>query len=816
MTSQHPHPGHHVVQVTIDGVEKHVRGGELLIKAAQDTGTYIPRFCWHERMTPVGMCRMCLVEVETPRGPMMVTSCTTNVTEGMVVETANPRVKKAQEAVLEFLLANHPLDCPVCDKGGECPLQDQALAYGPGESRFVEIKRTYEKPIAISDLVLLDRERCILCARCTRFSDEISGDPLIEFMDRGNGTEVNTFPDHPFSSYFSGNTVQICPVGALTAKPYRFRARPWDLDKVESSSLQDTAHPRIEIHASQNEVLRYLGVDNDAVNHGWLSDKARFGFEFLRSEDRLTAPLVRRGGELVEATWGEAIEVAANRLDLIAHEDGGAALAVLGGAQGTNEDAYALSKFARVALGTNNVDSRMGDALASQFLAASVDRALIADLDDANTIVVWAPDLKEEHPTLYLRVRRAAQQLDAELVVIHPRATGLDDRASVKLTYRPGGGFDLLDRLAAGEYPDVDRLLKADKVVALVGLASHADGPLLAESAAALVRQKARRAKLLPLNSRANTYGALDMGLAPDLLPGRINLGSIGCAHLAESWGEIPTTPGQDTRGILEGLESGAIRGLVLVGADPRRDMPTPKLAAEGIEQAEYVVAIDLFLNDSNRNADVILPAAGFAEKEGTATNVEGRVQKLNQIGPPAGQARPDWAILDDLASRMGRPLGLVSAEAIAKEIATVAPAYDGVTWDLLEWDSREGVVVPVKGPQPINHIPVAVDGPRAPRAPLTLHVARTMYDDGVRLRHSSSSAGLAPGAVAHINPADAAGVGARDGHPARLVTNEGEGEFRVVLDEGTPQGVVYVPFNQPGAPPLGTDPVVRVAGVSP
>jgi len=374
-----------LVTVTINGVETRVPEGELLIKAAQDEGTYIPRFCWHERMSPVGMCRMCLVEIETPRGPMMVTACTSSVADGMVVDTESEDVKKAQEAILEFLLANHPLDCPVCDKGGECPLQDQALAYGPGESRFVEIKRSFEKPIPISELVLLDRERCILCAQCTRFSDEISGDPLIEFQHRGNMTEVNTFPDLPFSSYFSGNTVQICPVGALTATPYRFRARPWDLQKVESSSLQDTAHPRIEIHASQNEVLRYIGVDNDATNHGWLSDKARFGFEYLRSDQRLTSPLVRRGGELVEVSWTEAIDTAANRLDLIKGEDGGAALAVIGGAQGTNEDAYSISKFARVALGSNNVDARLDDALASHFLSASVDRATIADIDDADT-----------------------------------------------------------------------------------------------------------------------------------------------------------------------------------------------------------------------------------------------------------------------------------------------------------------------------------------------------------------------------------------------------------------------------------------------
>ncbi len=784
-----------LVNVTINGISHEVPAGELLIKAAQERGTYIPRFCWHERMSPVGMCRMCLVEIETPRGPMMITACTNQVSDGMVVDTENAGVKKAQEAILEFLLANHPLDCPVCDKGGECPLQDQALAYGPGESRFVEIKRSFEKPISISDLVLLDRERCILCARCTRFSDEISGDPLIEFQDRGNTTEVNTFPDLPFSSYFSGNTVQICPVGALTAKPYRFRARPWDLQKIESSSMFDTSHPRIEIHSSQNEILRHTGVDNDAINHGWLSDKDRFGFEYLRSEERLTRPLVRRDGVLVEAEWEEALELAASRLGLIKDEDGGEALAVIGGANGTNEDAYALARFAREILETDNIDCRMDDSLSSHFLAATVDRALIGDLDDADTIVVWGPDLKEEHPTLYLRVRRAAQELGKTLIVIHPRVTGLDDRAAHKLTYRPGGGFALLDEIADGRHEDISKALAVDTVVAIVGIAGIADGPQLAESVAALVRQKARSARILPLSSRANTFGALDMGLAPDLLPGRSDV----------------QRPGSGAREIMEGLDSGAIRGLVLVGADPIRDMPDPRPAVLGLDAAEYLISIDLFIHDSNRHADLIFPAAGFAEKEGTITNVEGRVQKVNRVRPAPGSARPDWSIIDDIAADMGSPLGLVSAETIAKEIASRAGLYEGVTHDLLEWERRDGVVVGRNGSQPFDHIPVALEGPQAPGAGLTLHQARTMYDDGVRLRHSPSLHRLAPGAVAMINPADARGLGVREGSRVKVTTGQGEGVFEAMLDEGTPSGVVYVPLNQAGGAALGTDPVVRV-----
>ncbi len=274
------------IKITLDDREVDVDAGTLLIQAAEDAGTYIPRFCWHSRMAPVGMCRMCLVEVEGPRGTVLTTSCTTSANDGMVVHTASEKVRKAQEGVLEFLLINHPLDCPVCDKGGECPLQDETMAYGPGESRYVEEKRRYEKPIPISDLVLLDRERCILCARCVRFSDEISGDPLIEFIDRGDHTQINTFSDESFASYFSGNTVQICPVGALTATAYRFRARPWDLEVVESTCPGCSVGCRVSVQSSQDEILRLLGVDADATNHGWLCDKGRFGFQHLAAPER--------------------------------------------------------------------------------------------------------------------------------------------------------------------------------------------------------------------------------------------------------------------------------------------------------------------------------------------------------------------------------------------------------------------------------------------------------------------------------------------------------------------------------------------------
>ena len=797
------------VTITIDGVATEVPAGELLIKAAEDAGTYIPRFCWHSRMKPVGMCRMCLVEVETPRGRMLTTSCTMPVADGMVVDTSSDVVDKAQAGILEFLLINHPLDCPVCDKGGECPLQDQAFAYGPGESRYVEAKRHYEKPVAISDTVLLDRERCILCARCTRFSEEISGDPLIEFKNRGNHTEVITFPDEPFSSYFSGNTVQICPVGALTAKPFRFKARPWDLEAVESVSLVDSVHSKISMEASQNRLMRVSGVDNDPTNHGWLSDKDRFIYEHVHSPDRLTAPLVKSGDAFEPVPWAEAMRMVADRLGSVP----GTEVAGLGGARGVNEDAYAYSKFLRSVVVTPHLDAQIGDGIGADLAAAVTPRATIDDLDRAATILLWGPDLKEVLPVLYLRVRRAVTELGAKLVVVHPRRSGLDDVAAETVRYRPGSGSDVLRKLAAGDgdHAAVRALLDSGPVVALVGRTGLAEDPALAEAIAAFARDLPE-ATLLPLVPRGNVFGALDMGVAPSLLPGRVSATSAdGRAVFEDAWGVLPDGVGLDATGILEQLRAGSLTTLVLFGADPVRDHPDPTLAAAALEAADFIVSFDAFVSDSSQHADVIFPVAAMGEVEGTATNLEGRVQKVNRHIPPPGMARPPHAILDDLAILMGTDLGASSAAAISKEIAATAPAYTGLTWDVLDWGlGRSGVVVPTEeGTQPLQYIPTPVSVPTVAER-FGLHLGRVLYDDGVTVRHAPALAALAPEAKAWFHPRDAAALALREGDRV-AVRGFGSIELLAAIDPSLAPGTVYVPGNLAETAALGGAPAVTV-----
>ncbi len=779
------------VEITINGVGHVVPAGERLITAAEKVGEYIPRFCHHDKLEPVGKCRMCLVEVEGPRGKQLVPSCTMLVNDGMVVDTESAVVKKAQEGVLEFLLINHPLDCPVCDKGGECPLQDQTMAYGPGESRFIEPKRTFEKPIPISDVVLLDRERCVLCDRCVRVADDIAGDPLITFNDRGNHVQILTFPNEPFSSYFSGNTVQVCPVGALTSVDYRFRARPWDLQIIPSVSLRDAVQSTAEIHTSRGRVVRVYAGENDHLNDGWLSDKDRFSFAALNHEDRVTAPLRRNGDDFEEISWNDAIESVAARLGAYK----GTEVAAIGGANNTNEEAYALSKFMRAVIGSPHVDAQVGDGMDAQLAAAVTPRATIDDLASAATIFVWGPDLKESLPVLYLKVRKAVRN-GAKLVVASPVGTGLDGIATHVVRYRSGSGQDTLRKLAAGDrdFAEARETLANGPVVTLFGRASISEDPRLAESVAAFGRTLESPA-LMPLLRRGNVFGALDMGLAPNLLPGRVSVNDDErAATLEEAWGLLPQAAGFTTMQSLGAAVDGDIKAVVLVGADPVMDSPDPVAAQNALTAAEFVVAFDSFITDSSRNADIILPVAMWSEVDGTVTNLEGRVQAVTAALPPRGQARALADALNDVATAMGADLTGFDVASISKEIASIAPTYEGVTRDSVVFTSDgTGVVVPSgDASQPLGYIPTDQAVPVVTDR-FTLHLATSLYDHGVMTRHSPSIAGLVPEPRARLNPRDASVLAVQDGS---IVIVGDRFEIPTRLDSSVAQGSVVLPHN--------------------
>ncbi|MDH3607590.1 MAG: molybdopterin-dependent oxidoreductase, partial [Acidimicrobiia bacterium] len=556
------------------------------------------------------------------------------------------------------------------------------------------------------------------------------------------------------------------------------------------------------VQSSQNQVLRFLGVDNEPTNQGWLCDKGRFGFEYIGSPERLTVPLVRGpDGEFEETTWGAAIRVVAEWLGDIIAEHGPDSVAGLGGARGTNEDAYAFGKLLRAVIGTNHIDAQLDDGLNPQFLAAVSPRATIPDLDVAETILLWGPDLKEELPVLYLRVRQAAQA-GANLIIVHPRRTGLHDVASHTVAYVPGRGPEVLESLRAGkgEMAAVrEALMSGGPVVGLLGRTGYSEDPMLAEAVAAFVRDLPD-ARVMPLARRSNLFGALDMGLAASLLPGRAAAASPEArSALAVEWATpLPEATGRDAAGIMSGLADGTIRGLFLLGADPARDFPDQAAARAALGNADLIVAVDQFLSDSSRLANVVLPAEGFTEVEGTVTNLEGRVQKVARLVAGPGQSRPPWAILEDIAASLGSSIGAVSAEAIQKEISAVVPAYRGLSWEQLEWGAgRDGVVVPAdSGQQPLRYVPVDIGvPPRAVR--LALHSARTLYDDGVHVRFSLSLAQLAAGAFAFVNPDDGARLGIADRALVRVTGSAGSADLEVRHDPGLAPGAVYVPFNQ-------------------
>ena len=579
-----------------------------MIAAAQRHDIYIPRFCYHERMNPVGMCRMCLVDIDTGRGPMLQPSCMVTVAPDMKVETESPAAKRAQEGVIELLLANHPLDCPVCDKGGECPLQDQAFSHGPGESRFVEEKRHFEKPIPISDLVLLDRERCILCDRCTRFADEVAGDALIHFVQRGNDTQVMTFPDEPFSSYFSGNTVQICPVGALTASPYRFRARPWDLAESETTCTTCSVGCRMTTQSSRDHLVRHLGVDNE-VTWGWLCDRGRFNFEAVNSAERLANPLVRGESGLAETSWATALAAVAKTLRSTIDSGRAKRVAVLGGARGTNEDAFAWARLAD-ALGVEHRDAQLGDGLPAEVL--DLPRATIEGAATAPTVILLGPDLKEELPVLFLRLRDSAVRKRTRLIEVAPAATGLTALAwrSVRLESAAATMADPTGRRPVAQRTGGDR--GRTHQPRRVGWSGGCDGCGAVYDAVVAVQPDVT---VLPALRRGNVVGALQLGLRPR--PG-----------------------GLDAGGILAAAAAGEIDVLFLVGADPLADFPDTALAEQAIDRAGVVVALDSFPTASANAADVVLPAAMFGEKDGTTTNLEGRVTTVARRVTPAGTSR--------------------------------------------------------------------------------------------------------------------------------------------------------------------------------
>ncbi|MCB8920804.1 MAG: NADH-quinone oxidoreductase subunit NuoG [Ardenticatenaceae bacterium] len=828
-----------LVTITVDGVEVSVPKGTLVVDAAKRIGNDIPVFCYHPKMSPVGMCRMCLVEVGMPMrdratGELMMnedgspkinfgrglqTGCTVQVGPGMVVRTNTAVVTEARESIIEFLLSSHPLDCPICDKGGECPLQNLTLAHGKGNSRVVySDKKKMDKHVPLGDLIFLDRERCIQCARCVRFQEEVVGDPVIRFHNRGRSLEIATFSDPGFDSYWSGNTTDICPVGALTTADFRFGARPWEMTPVATISPHGPAgsnmtfSTRIEAAAGGRSVIkRVMPRQHELVNETWISDRDRFVHHFADAPDRLTKPLLRKDGELVAVSWDEALNFVAEKL-----QGAGTAVAGLSGDRVSNEDLFLFQNLFRKGLKSGNID------LANRRLAGGDVAAQVGIVNETaydnpqrlgagDAILVVASDLHEEEPIWWLRVKQAAER-GATVVVLNVRPTRLDESAKFAIQYVPGTAVATVRQLLNSAKVEVESsdneliaaaqaLVKAQNLVVFYG----AEGVTYAETEAIarmlgnllLVKNGGEghvgrvNNGLIPVWPHNNTQGAWDMGVHPALEPGY----------------KAAKAAGLDAAAIYAGASSGDIKALYVMGADPVGD---GLMANRG--QLDLLVVQELFLTETAKLADVVLPAQSWAEREGTFTSGERRVQRYYPAIPAVGESRPDWQILAQVGERVGMGKPAFAASLVFRDIVRAMKAYKGMDYRTLaqvekQWpdvggddlyyggnayENRSGLgqqwtITPPKEAFAVLDVPeTAVTG-------LTLVRAAALYTPGTLNRCSSVLAPRLAQPTVLLHATDAAALKLADGDRATVELNGAAVQAAVHVNGATPAGVAVI-----------------------
>ena len=773
-----------LVTVNVDGIDVRVPKDMLIIRVAELMGIEIPRFCDHPLLDPVAACRMCLIEIEG--NPKPQPACAITVTDGMVVRTqrTSDMASTAQEGVMEFLLLNHPLDCPVCDKGGECPLQNQAMAYGRDASRFDGHKRTFPKPINMSAQILLDRERCVSCARCTRFAEQVAGDPMLELLERGAHQQVGIGPDAPFDSYFSGNTIQICPVGALTSSLYRFRARPFDLVSTPTTCEHCASGCSLRTDVRRGVVTRRLAWDDPEVNEEWNCDKGRFAFMYL-AENRIEGPMVRENGELRRASWPEALDVAARGLAAA-----GDRVAVLPGGRLTREDAYAYSKFARAVLGTNDIDfrTRVSSDEEADFLASCVaGRSLgptYADLDGAPAVLLVGLEPEDESPIIFLRLRRAARKNGVAVASLSPvRTRGIDKMRADWRPCRPGEESAHLKAIEAGQAePALLARLREPGAVILVG-ERMAGVPGALSAAASLAESTGARLAWVP--RRAGERGALDAGALPALLPGgRPVTDAAARAEVAAVWGvdaaRIPSRPGRSAAQVFDEIaadrarpsgEERTIDALVVAGLEPRDD-PRGDEIRRALDDVPFVVALSAHHSEVTERADVVFPVAVVTEKAGSFTDWEGRSRPFAPAIREA-QSLPDGRVLAMVADALDAPFG-------SGEVASLREELDLLT--------------PWGGPRPAR--PVVT--PQGSAEGTVLASWRLLLDSGDMQRGEPHLAATARPTEAVMSEATASALGVLGRQTIVIVADSGAVELPLSLGD-VADGTVWAPLNSPG-----------------
>ncbi|HEX4464328.1 MAG TPA: NADH-quinone oxidoreductase subunit NuoG [Solirubrobacterales bacterium] len=787
------------VTLTIDGREVVSFEGEMLHDAARKGDVEIPVFCYEPKLgAPVGACRMCLVEVEGI--PKLQTSCSTPVRDGMVVHTRTDHVKTAQNAVIEFLLVNHPLDCPVCDKGGECPLQDNTMGWGPGKSRVIDEKRHFEKPVELSPLVAIDRERCILCYRCVRFSQEISEDSQLQLLDRGDRTYVGTFDDRPYVSPFQGNITDICPVGALTNYTYRFRARPWDIEQAGSVCTLCPSQCNVSFTVRDEKVKRVIARDNEDVDDGWLCDRGRYGFEMFNAAERITEPRTKGGNKV---SYEDAIAKAAAGLKKLG---AGKVAAIVGDA--SNEEGFLIQEILRGALHSSDIDSRPAggpgiDTILD--LATPAKQAAVTDIDEADVIVVLGTDPMQSSPILDLRIRKAIRRNGARLVVATERPTALDGGAEAIARYAPGQAAYFVGELtkAVGgadtiATPLAESLRDAGKVVVVWGERNGAEGtdalPALAD---ALGVAGTEGAGLLEIPEATNARGLREAGVLPDASP--------GLAALA--------LQGKGTEEIRQALIDGELDGLILVGVDPLRDFADTSAWTKALDAAGFVVAFSTFATATAAKADVLFPLETHAEKDGTVTHPDGRLQRVRPAAGRPGDIRPGWQTLSSLSLALGHDTGVTSQPTAFAALTSAVPFYSSITDEAIggrgvRWQttaSASSLPAPAAdAPSSAPGVGVAspdtqrdsASGEVMPAAGATASLALGTFRDlwaGPITELNPPLKFLKPSQRLEVSPEDAARLSLATGDQVRVTQGDKSLDATVLIKERTPEGVCFL-----------------------
>ncbi len=830
-----------LVTLTIDDRQVSVPKGTLVLDAAAKLGIEIPVFCSHPKLDPVACCRMCLVEISGPRGMMLQTACSVPVAQDMVVKTNTQQVKEVQEANLAFILLNHPLDCPICDKGGECPLQDQTMQFGPGLSQLVEPKRMKNKNYLISDTIVLDQERCVVCWRCIRYLEEWEDKPQLALFERGGKTIIDIQDGKPVDAKTSGNIIDICPVGALTNRVARFSYRPWEIERTPSICTQCSMGCNLRIDTRTHKLRRVIGRENMQVNDQWLCDKGRFANAWVNDEGRLTMPLVRKHGELTPAPWSEALALVAEKLQAIKQQHGADAIGAIGSAKLSNESNYLLQRFMRQLIGTNNIDHRDGGDVAAlpagMPALADVMKPQYGPDPKHDVIMLVGVDPSEEMPVLDVHLKRAVRRGKAQLVIVHPRQIELTRYNGPFLQANPGTETTLINglllaltvakndttseahKLSAGASErQVEQLCgvsmadvrKAAEVLAGAQNPLIIYGPMVArgELGAALRQALTNLAlylgkpeNLAYIGLEANSQGCRDMGVLPDRLPGHAALDDrMASDLLGKLWGcALPVHPGKTYKQMLDAAGS-EVKALYIMGANPASERPT---WAENLDKLDFLVVQELFLTETAAKADVVLPAVSWAEQDGTFTNLERRVQRAPKaLGNPQSKAAPDWMILDHLATCFDAQWGHANAQAVTAEIAQAAPIYNGLTWEALGDQGLQWSVTDNSYVQPELSYARAVqpDLPKADGA-LTLVSGTVLYDGGNLFGLTKQMKNMAFSAEVHLNPADGEKLGAAEGETVTVRSDYGALKLAVKFDATVKPGLAWIPESLPNAP---------------